>query len=514
MAGNKSKGTTKKLKTGTNNQVVKITGPTLRDFLIHFRRPIGPNYNGLYGFDWLRDEYVYDYLKVIENKDSETQLYRGDVRELIKEYTRLKSSDTSDVKELANIKPKNGEPYIPAWLSITPMNSTTLKGIPIDLHLQIDQENSDDDSELTNDGTIIEFITSPGITITPNSISLGDLIKGGRLSPKTLNSSNNVFQSKTIHRYRDESTTFKIESNVKDNLPGSIQIKARLRGVERIVGLLMIYPNIPKTCEIVPYKFSSVLGNTSVTVPQYLEDYLAQTLLRQACITSKIEKIELLNIANLKQQYEKLQKISFAINRDMALNLINGFLAQYPSPSVRDLTESEGDAFPDSLANLMGAILREKTNNNSIDGLYIDSDNHKKTFIVFTNYVNPAVAGQATWDYKEIHNQSCNPESCYIDEAGNLGVMYKYDGSKYHALNTIHELGHTLGLPHTFETSSSAKHQFYQGYTDNIMDYDTKLDPTDSYKKLPDRLFNQFYMNTLASFKWQWDIVRNDRSIY
>ncbi|MGP9669664.1 MULTISPECIES: hypothetical protein, partial [unclassified Psychrobacter] len=144
----------------------------------------------------------------------------GDVHELIKEYTRFKSSDTADVKELANIKPTNGEPYVPAWLSITPMNSTTLKGVPVDLHLQVDQENSDDDSELTNDGTIIEFITSPSITITPNSINLGDLIKGGRLPPKTLNSSNNVFQSKTIHRYRDESTTFKIESNVKDNLPG------------------------------------------------------------------------------------------------------------------------------------------------------------------------------------------------------------------------------------------------------------------------------------------------------
>lgn len=511
MAGNTSKSTTKRLKTGTNNQVVKITAPTLRDFLIHFRRPTLTKYNGLYGFDWLRDEYVYDYLKVIENQNSETQLYRGDVHELIKEYTRFKSSDTADVKELANIKPTNGEPYVPAWLSITPMNSTTLKGVPVDLHLQVDQENSDDDSELTNDGTIIEFITSPSITITPNSINLGDLIKGGRLPPKTLNSSNNVFQSKTIHRYRDESTTFKIESNVKDNLPGSIQIKARLKGIERIVGLLMIYPNIPKTCEIVPYKFSSVLGNTSVTVPQYLEDYLAQTLLRQACITSKIEKIKLLNIADLKQQYEKLQKTDFTMNRGIALRLIDSFLTQYPSPSVRDLTESEADAFPDDLAKVMAGILRETINDSSIDGLYIDSDNHKKTFLVFTNYYNSATAGMATWDYKEIHNQSCNSEQCYIDEAGNLGVMYKYDGSKYHALTTIHELGHTLGLPHTFETSSSAKHQFYQGYTDNIMDYNDKLDPSGINQDIQ---LNEFYENNLASFKWQWDIIRNDRSIY
>ncbi|MBE0443559.1 zinc-dependent metalloprotease [Psychrobacter sp. FME13] len=89
--------------------------------------------------------------------------------------------------------------------------------------------------------------------------------------------------------------------------------------------------------------------------------------------------------------------------------------------------------------------------------------------------------------------------------------MYKYDGSKYHALTTIHELGHTLGLPHTFETSSSAKHQFYQGYTDNIMDYNDKLDPSGINQDIQ---LNEFYENNLASFKWQWDIIRNDRSIY
>ena len=41
----------------------------------------------------------------------------------------------------------------------------------------------------------------------------------------------------------------------------------------------------------------------------------------------------------------------------------------------------------------------------------------------------------------------------------------------------LHEAGHSMGLQHTFSRGdpshglSSPPHTFYQGYTDNIMDY-------------------------------------------
>lgn len=45
----------------------------LRKFTVHFRRPynIGRatnRYNGEFGFDWLRDEYIYPIQKIDENK--------------------------------------------------------------------------------------------------------------------------------------------------------------------------------------------------------------------------------------------------------------------------------------------------------------------------------------------------------------------------------------------------------------------------------------------------------------
>lgn len=50
---------------GGGVQKQQITRP--KKFLIHFRRPLGSAYDGSYGFDWLRDEYVYDLEEVYES---------------------------------------------------------------------------------------------------------------------------------------------------------------------------------------------------------------------------------------------------------------------------------------------------------------------------------------------------------------------------------------------------------------------------------------------------------------
>ena len=82
----------------------------------------------------------------------------------------------------------------------------------------------------------------------------------------------------------------------------------------------------------------------------------------------------------------------------------------------------------------------------------------------------------------------------------------------------IHELGHTLGLSHTFETSDSfdSTHiekkvetfEFLQGYTANFMDYKIA-------KSL--NMINQTLINENIRFKYflkfQWDIMRKDKSL-
>lgn len=77
MAGNKQRTTTGTASSGKPTVVAKITRPRLWEFTIHFRRPESkPStasaavsnvyYDGSYGFDWLRDEYVYDIEEVHE----------------------------------------------------------------------------------------------------------------------------------------------------------------------------------------------------------------------------------------------------------------------------------------------------------------------------------------------------------------------------------------------------------------------------------------------------------------
>ena len=96
---------------------------------------------------------------------------------------------------------------------------------------------------------------------------------------------------------------------------------------------------------------------------------------------------------------------------------------------------------------------------------------------------------------------------------GNAVVYYR-TGKNLHAL--VHELGHSFGLAHTFQRESdvgdyvSPAYSFYRGYTDNLMDYNDKANPSRTPRA---EISNPFEGNMRALFKWQWDILRSDRSM-
>ena len=75
----------------------------------------------------------------------------------------------------------------------------------------------------------------------------------------------------------------------------------------------------------------------------------------------------------------------------------------------------------------------------------------------------------------------------------------------------LHEAAHSFSLTHTFQEKSSrsdieSPHVFYRGFTDNIMDYVNQIGVSDR---------NPFEANDKMNcfFKWQWDIMREDRSL-
>ena len=66
-----------------------------------------------------------------------------------------------------------------------------------------------------------------------------------------------------------------------------------------------------------------------------------------------------------------------------------------------------------------------------------------------------------------------------------------------------------LRLPHTFEPNSSY-HKFYEAYTENYMDYSYAEDVNKNI------IINKFHRQpkpVFTFYKWQWDIMRNDKSM-
>lgn len=63
----------------------------------------------------------------------------------------------------------------------------------------------------------------------------------------------------------------------------------------------------------------------------------------------------------------------------------------------------------------------------------------------------------------------------------------------------------------------SSSHVFYKGYTDNYMDYEWQkgkpVNPSDLSKDFYSSRANKFKGNMLSLCKWQWEIVRKDRSL-
>jgi len=90
----------------------------------------------------------------------------------------------------------------------------------------------------------------------------------------------------------------------------------------------------------------------------------------------------------------------------------------------------------------------------------------------------------------------------------NLGDMVVvFNSNLHHAHSYPHELGHSFSLPHTFQTGNMVKHTFYRGYTENYMDYSS-----DELGN-PNVFHDAKLKKPFTFYKWQWDIMRNDKSM-
>ncbi|MGM8909230.1 hypothetical protein ACS8FB_03810 [Psychrobacter sp. 1U1] len=457
MAVNEPKTTTRKLKTGTNNQVVKVTGPELRKFLVHFRRPIKSGYDGSYGFDWLRDEYVYDIENVFEKGDVKKRLYRGNINSLIKEYTRLKSSDANNLEEVDEIVTENKETYIPAWLSVFP-TSNPINRDGVSLHLQIDQEIGDDITDLTIDGTVLKFETSFGVVVTPTQIDLGDVISKKSLSPRILTATDSSLKTKTVYYYKDEAVTINIKATDVYNKAGYVKVVAIKGNKKRHVGLLMLYPNSDiKKAEIQTINFCTTAGQNPVPTPENYKEFLEARSFNQALIKTQVNNEKHINIADLHNLYKIKSKAHTISDIEVIKNnAIKNFLADYKPEDMVYGSQSKA-LLEDIMALCQLFNLTDRSVGDEKFQKLSVSKKPKTTFIIFTDYIvkeeDGIVYGRA--DGKVIGSEEY-PSVFYGDT---IALFNKGNEDLY---SLVHEVGHSFSLPHSFDEIFSDKHFFIE----------------------------------------------------
>lgn len=128
----------------------------------------------------------------------------------------------------------------------------------------------------------------------------------------------------------------------------------------------------------------------------------------------------------------------------------------------------------------------------------IDSNANKKTYLFFSTIIAQDRTPVSTRTTQGI---------CSLDQNNTWGNSYVIFGTALqHKSTVLHEGAHSFSLTHVFQEGGSCPHIFYMGFTDNIMDYVNQTgvsirNPYESNDKM-----NCF-------FKWQWDLMRNDRSL-
>ncbi|WP_103866989.1 DUF4280 domain-containing protein [Aquimarina sp. I32.4] len=430
----------------------------LKKFLVNVRRP--EDYKGEYGFDWLRDEYIYPIETIDHNNTNDLDNVPLPV---CKNPDDLKNEyKTKDV--VSPISPY-GIDYYPAWLSIFP---DTEEGYVNQVQLNIEIEEIE---PLQSDETEIIFeCDNENLIVTPEKIPLNDLL----LDKQTKN-----WENTTKDYYLAEKViTVKCEGGVLEDHQ-EIKIFAELKGEKEEVGKLMVYKNstIP-SFEIVVVDVSIAGNPTSYNTSFYYP--LLKLSFTQAMIKPVV-----------------VDTISFDIS-----------LLPLTAPVVRDFTEMYINTPTLSNAD-SNALLKFEDDLLYLFSLYnevlnpINSNASKKTYIFRTPFkplhphTGEELRGMAYADHPDKE----------IPGWGNSIVLFPFgllDDS-----NMIHELGHSLSLPHTFEEKYVSPFTFYQGFTDNHMDYFNQYDPNPNSVGLPNPNINNMY----SFFKWQWDIMREDRSL-
>ncbi|MGB0881038.1 MAG: hypothetical protein ACPGTO_10765 [Polaribacter sp.] len=397
--------------------------PVLKKFMVHFRRP--SSYQGEYGFDWLRDEYIYPVETVA--KDHSGNPHNAPL-ELCDDISSIKREyKTTDV--LNPITPY-GNDYYPAWLTLFPntpeaqaTHSSQIDTTGIDLNLKIEEL-----EPLATDATELQFESSnPNLIITPRKLALSSLLSGK--GQDSLGGTDVRDYYLAINK-----VNIKCEGNI--NAHTEIKVFAELNSQREEVGKLMICKNDDYndlTVDI--YVIKSFINDD----PSFSTSVIDTELAKIGGI-SKIE--EYLNQRSLNQSLIKTRLI-YDPKKDWVFrkkSLINASNSTHYSGMIINQTTMEMDT-----AKYMNYI------NDRFKLMYPRLTRSKALFLYITPFFNSGVGGAS-------YNIPLDSKHIIIFKK-NINHLPSY----------AHEIGHSLGLEHSFEDDTTKSN------TSLIADQNTKI---------------------------------------
>lgn len=486
------------IKHGMNGEAPTIsTNVVLKKFLIHFRR--NSSYNGEFGFDWMRDEYIYPITSV-----------NGTNKELSLDIPKLKTEyKTTDV---ANAVSPYGKDYYCSFLNLM-----------LNQEAALDLETEELEA-LSPDATEIVFESSNAdLVITPTSIPLSTLIAGGKQSK-------NLGGTATKDYYL-AANQVKVKCNKAFTKNEQIKVFAKLKdastGIEdkKEVGKMMVMKNSDQakyTINIYVIKSyitddptfgESIIDNdiNSKGGLQAFEDYLNKNSLNQGLI-----QVKFLYDSTGKPYDWPFRKIS--IKNASSESKYQGMLLNERNMEV-------------DTAKYLNYI------NDRFKSMFPGLTNKKGMFLYLTPLKSPGAGGAS-------FNIPLNNKHCII-----------FNENLNHFESYAHEIGHTLGLEHFFldgtmtlaqeivsvqgklnnekaaktihfttyaayySTHQTEKAKNESIYNTNIKYYEDQLAvlKKNTHKFIKEKTENimDYDLNNQKTFdKWQWKIIGEESKLY
>ncbi|MFQ1011523.1 hypothetical protein ACFX2U_01520 [Gilliamella apicola] len=486
----------------TSPPIGQASASCLQRFTIHFRRPDqlkqkqNAPYKGEYGFDWLRDEYIYPIEWVFYNEVDDPQ----NPKLIDQPYALCLNPEQLKLEYLQRdivnpIKP-HCQDYYPAWLSIFACNvkgnnadaSSNMHKDGVYLDLQLDEID-----KIISDGTEIFFEPSdPCLKIVPDKIPISEFL-------------NTLIKKRPINKITGTEISYYLLKNaVKimcqgDTLKkhGKINVIAKLGECESEVGQLMVYQNDPiGKANIVVVNVITKDKNNKKVIPQShtaLKDLFNYQSFNQAMIKVNIKVTEHFDLVALYNKTKDKDIIDF-LNDILDTNYTDSKRTD-PNNPLKTIYAS-GD-----IKRRLIDLYEKYGKNTPKDNKKIHDEGHYNTYLLFID-VKPTSNGMLTFGSADLRKDNTKYEW------GNIFVIYQ-DGLK-DDFTIVHEAAHTFTLPHTFSNvdynvnpTLNNKHVFYYGYTENYMDYNEHLEKTQIG-------VNKYKKKMYSFFKWQWNLMRDD----